>query len=87
MPDTYHPTLKKQGSSDELNSDANDNGEIIINKATKDDYSNDLGIYCDCDDYKVHPENYKELKAPAVSVFGFALMITALLILAKSKES
>ena len=87
VPDTYHPTLQKQGRDEKLNSDANDNGEIIINKATKDDYSNDLGIYCDCDDYKVHPNNYKELKAPAVSLFGFALMITALIILARSKEN
>ena len=47
----------------------------------------DLGIYCECDDYEVHPEEYKSVGAPALSVFGGALAILAIaLMVARRRE-
>ena len=85
VPESYHPTLQNRGG-DTQDSDANENGVIVVKKAVKDDYSNDLGIYCDCDDYKVNPQNHKELKAPALGIFGLFIMIFTLFTIARKER-
>ncbi len=85
VPESYHPTLQNRGG-DTQDSDTNENGVIVVKKAVKDDYSNDLGIYCDCDDYKVNPQNHKELKAPALGIFGLFIMIFTLFTIARKER-
>lgn len=77
IPEGYMPTLQNQGS-DLKDSDAGSDGIIHVIKPVRDDMTNDLGIYCECDDYEVHPENYKSSGAPALNIFGGALAIIAL---------
>ena len=48
--------------------------------------TNDLGIYCECDDYEVHPQEYKKVKAPALSIFGGLLAIIALSLMVARRE-
>ncbi|NPA27912.1 MAG: hypothetical protein GXN91_02530, partial [Epsilonproteobacteria bacterium] len=69
LPDTYHPTIQNGVADDEIDSDANSEGEIIVNnlqrvedskyQGIKDgkpgNYTLDVGIYCDCEDYEINP--------------------------------
>jgi len=45
-----------------------------------------MGIYCDCDDYKVNPKNHKELKASALNFLGLFAMLSALFIMGRREE-
>ena len=67
-------TLANIGS-DTIDSDANRDGVITVINPTKDNYSFDVGIYCECDDYLVRPDKYKSISAPALSIFGGLLVI------------
>ncbi len=88
IPNNYHIITANAGP-DDLDSDANSNGIITVTNPQKDNYTYDAGIYCECDDYKVHPENHRKLKAPALNVYGALLaMLTLLSIsLVRNKEA
>ena len=85
IPDTYMATQMNMGS-DLKDSDINSNGEIFVKSPTKDNMSLDAGIYCECDDYKVHPKNYKKVSAPSFSFVGFAMAFFAIFLLATRRE-
>ena len=92
VPETYHVTLINKGS-DASDSDADNNGIIDVTKTLgsapiENVNSLDMGIYCDCDDYKIHPENHRELKMPALNLLGLLAMVSALyfIIVARRKE-
>ena len=85
IPNSYLPALQNRGS-DKLDSNANRDGEIYIQNLQHSDYSLDIGIYCECDDYKVHPNEFHELKMPAISILGIVAMITALLVLVRRED-
>ena len=86
IPESYMPTVQNQGS-DLKDSDAGSDGVIHVFKPVRDDMTLDLGIYCECDDYELHPENYEKVKAPALSVFGGLLAIVAItLMVARRRE-
>ena len=55
-------------------------------KPTVDNFKQDLGIYCDCDDYKVHPEEHKKLGAPALNILGLLAMVTAVFVLVRRED-
>ena len=85
MPEGYNATLKDKGS--ELkDSDANKSGVIIVKNPTKDDLTLDTGIYCNCDDYKVNPQNHESLSAPAFNVLGLVAMLTAVFVLVRRED-
>ena len=75
LPDTYLFTLKDKGS-DLIDSDANSDGwsHLIEFDATQNDLTIDAGIYCSCDDYLVHPENYDSDSAFISSKFMLILI-------------
>jgi hypothetical protein len=77
IPETYLPTLQDQGS-DLKDSDADSTGVIKVTAPTRDNMTYDLGIYCECDDYEAHPDNYKSVDAPALSIFSGVLTLIAL---------
>ena len=86
LPNTYITTLQNKGD-DTKDSDASEDGVILINKPMKDDWSNDFGIYCECDDYKVHPSKHKKLSAVTLNIFGGLLFIINIaLIIAKRED-
>ena len=85
VPDSYHPTLKDKGS-DIKDSDANKDGTIYVKHPVRDDLTLDMGIYCDCDDYIVHPDEYHELKMPALNILGLLAMLTAVFILVRREN-
>jgi len=90
IPKSYLATKQNQGS-DAADSDADSKGVIDVTKElgqkpTQDNYTLDLGIYCECDDYLVHPENYKELRMPALNIAGLLLMIAALYLIIRKEE-
>ena len=76
QPNTYLFTLRDKGS-DIKDSDVDSNGwsHIVDLDAGGKDMSIDAGIYCECEDSKVHPDEYKKLSA------GMSLGSSALLIL------
>ncbi len=86
LPNSYMPTLQNQGD-DTKDSDGSSSATIYVKKAVSDDMSYDLGIYCECDDYEVHPEEYKSNSAPALSLFGGLLALLAIiLVIVRNKE-
>jgi hypothetical protein len=85
IPNTYNATLKDRGS-DVKDSDADRDGWIYVKSPVRDDMTLDMGIYCDCEDWEVHPEDYKELKAPALSLIGGALAILTLVYFVARRE-
>jgi len=85
IPKGYHPTLQNK-ESDIVDSDAMKDGSIIVKSPVVDDYTQDLGIYCDCDDYKVNPQNHKELKASALNIFTLLTMFSSLFLLARRED-
>jgi len=64
QPNTYLFTLRDKGS-DIKDSDVDNNGwsHIVNLESGGKDMSIDAGIYCECEDSTVHPENYRKLKA------------------------
>jgi len=76
QPPTYLFTKQDIGS-DIRDSDVDNSGwsHIVDLSAGEKDLSIDAGIYCECDDHLVHPENYKELKAGLSPIAALALVI------------
>ena len=85
IPESYNATKVNQGS-DLKDSDAGKDGVIKVKNPVKDDLTLDMGIYCDCDDYQVNPEGYKELKMPALNVLGLLAMVTAVFVLVRRED-
>jgi hypothetical protein len=91
LPDGYKVTPENKGS-DLKDSDTDDNGEIDVtkalgnNKPVVDDNTLDTGIYCECDDYLVHPENHSELKASALNFLGLLAMVSALFFVGRRED-
>ena len=77
LPDGYMTTIANAGA-DDLDSDANSEGFITVINPTVDNNSYDVGIYCECDDYKARPQEYKSSAASTLNIFGGALAILAL---------
>jgi len=89
LPEGYMPITPNMTDDETKDSDADENAEIIITAADivqhleyqelKDDrlgdYTRDIGIYCECSDFKVHPEDYKELSAPSFNVLGLLSLL------------
>ena len=86
IPETYNATLANVGD-ESLDSDANSDGIIKVINPTENNNSYDVGIYCDCDDYKIHPQNHKKLKMPALNLAGLLVMLLAVFILVRRKEA
>jgi len=88
-PKGYLSTTKDRGSNDTIDSELLANSTIYVKHPVKDDLTQNSGIYCECDDYNVHPENYKKLKAPSMTVAGVAivLMILTLIAIRKTEEA
>ena len=85
LPNGYMTTIANVGSDME-DSDANKDGIISVINPTKDNYSYDVGIYCECDDYKVNAQKYKSSGAPALSVLGGLFVIITLGLFATRRE-
>ena len=79
QPNTYLFTLRDKGS-DIKDSDVDSSGwsHIINLEAGGKDMSIDAGIYCECDDSMVHPEDYKELKA-SISIEALSVLMIFML--------
>jgi len=81
LPETYLFTPKDKGS-DIKDSDADRDGwsPKIVLEGGKKDFSIDVGIYCSCDDYKVHPNEYKSLDFASSFESGLVLLVVLFLI-------
>jgi len=79
QPNTYLFTRRDQGS-DVRDSDVDSSGwsHTVTLAPDGQDMTIDAGIYCECDDYLVHPENYKKLSAGISFVGGIILMLLML---------
>jgi len=75
QPNTYLFTLRDRGD-DAKDSDVDSNGwsHVIDLKAGQNNLTIDAGIYCECDDYLVHPDGYKKVSAE-FSMQGALLML------------
>ncbi len=76
LPNTYLFTLQNRGD-DMRDSDVDSSGwtQVVTLEAGEKNLTLDAGIYCECDDYKIHPERYKKSSA-SISIFGsFVLLI------------
>ena len=80
IPEGYNATLQDQ-DSDLKDSDANSEGLIYVNHPTEDNMSFDMGIYCDCEDWRVNPEKYQEVEADSFNNITIILFFTIILIL------
>ncbi|NPA27497.1 MAG: hypothetical protein GXN91_00400, partial [Epsilonproteobacteria bacterium] len=85
VPKSYLPTKQDIGS-DLKDSDANREGEVLVQNITQTDYSFDLGIYCECDDYLVNPQDYKEVEAPSMNIYMIGVFLIGIGILFRRKE-
>jgi len=79
QPNTYLFTHRDQGS-DIRDSDVDSNGwsHTVTLAPGEEDMTIDAGIYCECDDHLVHPENYKKLSADISFTGGMILMLLML---------
>ena len=76
QPNTYLFTLRDQGSDDK-DSDVDKSGwshNVVIKPGDK-DLTIDAGIYCECDDYIVNPQEYKEVSGEISLNSSLALLI------------
>ena len=75
QPNTYLFTLQNKGD-DSKDSDVDNQGwSQTVTLKGRDNMTIDAGIYCECDDAEVHPNQYKKVSA-AFSPFGvFGLLI------------
>ncbi len=71
LPKGYMPTKKED--------------EIIINNL-KENTLIDFGIYCECNDYTINPQNHKELKAPTLNILGVLSVLLSLIVIMKTKR-
>ena len=85
MPTGYNAIPKDKGN-DAKDSDVDNAGFILVKNPVVDDYTEDAGIYCNCDDYKVHPENHKKLKASALSIAGLFMMIATIFVVVRRED-
>jgi len=81
LPNSYLFTLRDSGDNDKLDSDVDKSGwsHKITIKDGKNDMSVDAGIYCECDDYQVHPQNYKKVSAGVTLEMIFGLLVFVLI--------
>jgi len=85
LPETYMPTVSNKGDDDTKDSDANEEAVIEVTPS-KDDFSLDLGIYCECNDYTVNSKEYKDLHAPSFNLIGIISMSLILITLVRRKN-
>jgi len=85
QPNTYLFTYKDKGD-DLKDSDVDKSGwsPVIELEAGEKDMSIDAGIYCECDDYKVNPDKYKEVSGSislnsALALLFFIIFATSTL--------
>ena len=85
IPEGYQETLSNKGNDDTKDSDANEQGIFKIKPM---DYNKtyDVGIYCECDDYKVHPDRIKSISAPALNILGALVMLIAIFTVARKED-
>jgi len=84
QPNTYLFTFKDKGS-DLKDSDVDKKGwtQTIVIKPGETNLTVDAGVYCECDDSKVNPQDYKKLSAN-LSFGGFAIMLIFIFIATSS---
>jgi len=85
IPESYLATKRNQGS-DLKDSDADSTGKIFVKAPVKDDMTLDLGIYCECDDWEVNPQNYEEVKAPSINFAGALAILTVLILMVRRRD-
>ncbi len=89
QPNTYLFTLKDQGD-DTKDSDVDDSGwsQVVTLKAGEINMSVDAGIYCECDDNLVHPDEYKKVSASfnPIAILGLLLFIYIATLTVRQKE-
>ena len=88
VPESYTVTLPDvaKNRKNNIDSDIKKDGWIAVKSVVKDDYSYDAGIICDCDDYKIRPEEYKDMSASAFNIFGALASIFIFFLLAKRRD-
>jgi len=76
QPNTYLFTYKDKGD-DLKDSDVDKSGwsPVVELEAGEKDMSIDAGIYCECDDYKVNPQNYKKVSGSVSLNSALALLL------------
>jgi len=84
VPKGYKVSPKNKGSKN-VDSDANEDGEIFVDMPLRDDMTLAMGLYCECDDYKVHPEKYKKVSANALNLLGLLASFTLLIFAARRR--
>ena len=83
QPDTYLFTLKDR-DDDAKDSDVDDSGwsQVVELSSGSNNLTIDAGVYCECNDYKVHPDDYKEVSAEiSVSSMLLTLIFTVIMAL------
>jgi len=90
QPNTYLFTLKDKGS-DAKDSDVDSGGwsHVVTLKAGQNNMTIDAGIYCECDDFEVHPNEYKKVTASSLNplaVLGLLIFIYIATLTLREKE-
>ncbi len=90
LPNTYLFTLQDKGS-DAKDSDVDSGGwsHVVTLKAGQNNMTIDAGIYCECDDFEVHPNEYKKVSASSLNPFavlGLLLFIYIATLTLREKE-
>jgi hypothetical protein len=76
-----------QGNDRGKDSDVKNNDGIVNIHPTKDNLTYDMGIYCDCNDYTIHPEKYKKTSANAFNIVGALVAFLAIFLIVRKEES
>jgi len=79
QPNTYLFTYKDKGD-DTTDSDVDESGwsGVVELSSGEKDLTVDAGVYCECDDYKVNPQNYKKVSASVSFNGALALLLFVL---------
>ena len=68
--------------------DTDNHGIIKLKNVSRIDLTNSMGIYDECDDAQVYPENYDKVSVLAFSIAGALLAILSLgLMVARREEA
>ena len=91
QPHTYLFTLQDQGGDDVKDSDVDGSGwsPVVILEGGQDNMTIDAGIYCECDDYEVHPQEYKKVSASfnPLAIIGLLIFIYIATLTVRQKEN
>ena len=91
QPHTYLFTLQDKGGDDTKDSDVDDSGwsHIVTLEDGQNNMTVDAGIYCECDDYEVHPQEYKEVSASfnPLAIIGLLIFIYIATLTVRQKEN